>query len=157
MKSNSAQNRSVRITAVRFNVGSNTFAKVYHWAPLDPRSTLQLAEDLFEFILDIGAQSSNAQALYKSPTVLAARYVVWSAVRQNPEEPARVRGIGVVADERSIPADAILDVNCGELGELLRLPDIRCMVRDEKGLFQPLHLQPFRTYRSFLKEEETTI
>ena len=153
----SASEESSRVTAIRFNVGVNTFAKVFHWAPLDPRSTLELADALFEFIVEIGAQSSNAQALYKSPTVLAGRYVVWSALRQNPVHPTRVRGIGVVAEARAIPADAVFDVNCGELGELLRFPDIRCMVRDEKGVFQPLHLQPFRSYRSFLKEEETTI
>ena len=149
--------RSLRVTAVRFNVEGLTFAKVYHWAPLDPRNTLELADALFAFIVEIGAESSDPQALYKSPTVLASRYLVWSALRQNPEAPTRVRGMGVVADERVMQADAIFDVNCGDLGPFLKFPDIRCMVRDQQGAFQPLHLQPFRSYRSFLKEEETTI
>ena len=157
MSLRSVSERSVRVTAVRFNVEGLTFAKVYHWAPLDPRNTLELAEALFAFIVEIGAESSDPQALYKSPTVLASRYLVWSALRQNPEAPTRVRGMGVVADERVMQADAIFDVNCGQLGQLLRFPDIRCMVRDQQGAFQSLHLQPFRSYRSFLKEEETTI
>ena len=148
---------SRRITLVRFNSGAATYAQVYHWAPLDPRNTLELAESLFEFIVEIGAASSNAQALFQSPTILASRYVVWTALRQSPSSPTRFRGVGIVAEDCQLSADAILDVNCGQLGALLAFPDIRCMVRDEAGDFQSLHLQPFRTYRSFLSEEETTI
>jgi hypothetical protein len=149
--------KSMRITAVRFNVNVMTFAKVYHWSAGDPRETLDLAEALFEFMVEIGQQSGNPQRIFKSPTLLAARYVVWTALRQNPTQPTRVRGVGVVAEDRYVHADVLLDINCGQLGELLAFPDIRCMVRDARGEFNEIHLRPFQTYRNLLREEETTM
>ena len=68
-----------------------------------------------------------------------------------------MRGVGVVAEDRYVHADVVLDVNCGQLGELLAFPDIRCMERDPSGEFNEIHLRPFPTYRSLLREEETTM
>jgi hypothetical protein len=149
--------KSMRITLVRFNVNLMTFSRVYHWSNGDPREPLELAAALFEFMVEAAQQSGNPQRLFKSPTVLAARYVVWTALRQNPTHPTRLRGVGVVAEDRYVHADVLLDVNCGQLGELLAFPDIRCMVQDGRGGFKELHLRPFQTYRNLLREEETTM
>ena len=149
--------KPMRITLIRFNVNLKTFSRVYHWSNGDPREPLELAAALFEFMVEAAQQNVNPQRLFKSPTVLAARYIVWTALRQNPTQPTCLRGVGVVAEDRYVHADVVLDVNCGQLGELLAFPDIRCMVQDGSGEFNEIRLRPFQTYRNLLREEETTM
>ena len=151
------QPHTERISLIRFNVGAMTFSKVYHWAPADPRSPSELAGALFDFLVEMARQSSNPKRLMKSPTILASRYIAWTALRESPRNPARLNGVGVVAEDPYVHAHAVFDINCGQLGELSSMPDIRCHLRGESGDFRELHLNPFATYRSLLSSEETTV
>jgi len=142
-----------KVYLVRFNVGVETYAKVCHWLP-EGGDARTIGDMLLKFMVDL--QQSSGKPNFTSPTLLAAKWVVWACQRQNRMQPIKARNIGVVSNERYVFADYVFDINCDELGLLTQLPDIRCTrINHNGGENKPVRLQPFSMYRQLMMEEKT--
>ena len=119
---------------------------------------MPVRDNLFQFMIEVEQDCSgeSTRSIFGCPTVLAARYVVWSALRQCAGNPLKVRGLGIVTSEMRVYADYIYSVNCGDTGWILPYPDIRCRRVNLDGTGdEPVYLQPVAEYRRLLEKEKT--
>ena len=142
-----------KVFLIEFDVGGETYAKVCHWRP-DGGDPVQFQQALIEFFIHLYQNYDKPR--FTSPTILAARWVVWSSGYDHPHSAMSTEDIGVVSNERYVFADYVFDVNCDNLGPLTNLPDVRCtQINHNGGKNKTIQLQPFIMYRQLMMEEKT--
>lgn len=142
-----------KVFLVEFDVGGETYAKVCHWRP-DGGDPVQFQQALIEFFIHLYQNYDKPR--FTSPTILAARWVVWSSGYDHPHSAMSTEDIGVVSNERYVFADYVFTVQCQQPGGILGMPDVRCTQKNHNGgPDKPIYMQPFRETLRQLEEEVT--
>ena len=138
---------------VQFKFKNKTIAQAFHWRDGEPKI---IGDKLMEFLVRVEKVCHRDKYRFSSPTILAARYVLWCARRSDYANPLQYDGVGIVSEESAYFPNYIYEVHCDRIGSLLRFPDVRCFrVSQHGGPKIQIYLQPFQKIRELLQYETT--